>query len=83
MGTFEVPISPYKINKIKFVNINEKTLKKVFVTVDLSLVKNKSELEVRKIFELSKIEDDWKIDKIENVKTYIEIQKSIDIKKPL
>ena len=80
LGDFDVPISPYKVGRLKFVAVTEKAPDKAFVTVDLKINKNKSEIEVRKIVELSKDGSDWKIDKIENVKTYIEIEKSIDIK---
>ena len=83
LGEFEVPIKPYEVKKLKFVSLNEKASDKVFLTVDLELSKGRDQIEVRKIFELSKISEDWKIDKIENVKTYIEIEKSIEIKKPL
>lgn len=83
MGDLDVPIKPYKVSSIKFVSASEQEATKVFLTVDLKINKNKSEIEVRKIIELSKDDSDWKIDKIENVKTYIEIEKSIDIKKPL
>ena len=80
---FKVPIRPLKINNLKFVSSNEKSDYKVFLTVDLQMNKKESDIEVRKIFELSKINQDWKIDKVENVKTYIEVKKSIEIKKPL
>ena len=51
--------------------------------MDLAFSKGESLIEVRKIFELVKINEDWRIKGIENIKTYIESKKSIDIKKPL
>ena len=80
---FELPIEPYQINKIKFIASNQKGPEKIFLTVDLEFKKNKDDIEVRKIVELIKVDDDWKIEKLENIKTYIEIDQSIDIKKPL
>ena len=79
----ELPMKDYRLQQVKTIAEKKESDTRLFLTVDLVFSKKKSLIEVRKIFELEKLNDDWKIKSIENIKTYIEAKESIEIKKPL
>lgn len=83
LESLELPLKDYKLKSLKTISEKKESETRLFLTMDLAFFKGESLIEVRKIFELEKIDDDWRIKGIENIKTYIESKKSIDIKKPL
>jgi hypothetical protein len=83
LENLELPMKDYRLQKLKTIAEKKESETRLFLTIDLVFSKGKNLIEVRKIFELEKLNDDWKIKSIENVKTYIEAKEAIEIKKPL
>jgi len=76
-------INDYKKRKLK-INLKKCAEDQCFITYTLSFYKKDAKektasVEVKKIAELSKTEDGWKIADVNNVKTYIESKKVIDV----
>ena len=81
--SLELPLKDHKLKSIKTISEKKESETRLFLTTDLTFSKGRNLIEVRKIFELERIDGDWRIKGIENIKTYIESKTSIDIKKPL
>ena len=80
----ELPLENHTLSGIKVISKKSIDESKYFITVDLSYKNNGNLIDVRKVVEVVKDDaesDDWKIRSVENIKTYIELDKSIDIKK--
>ena len=72
----------YRLTGVKFISSKQASIGDLFyITADLSLAKGDSKIDVRKIISLKKEGNDWKIASFENIKTYLEIKKEIDIQK--
>ena len=72
----------YRLSGIKFISSKKATDNELYyVTADLSLVKGSDKIDVRKIISLKKEGNDWKIVSFENIKTYLEIKKEIDVQR--
>ena len=72
----------YRLSGIKFVSSKQASDDGLYyITADLSLTNGGDKIEVRKIISLKKEGSDWKIASFENIKTYLEIKKEIDILK--
>ena len=77
----DLPLKEHKLKSIKIISVKKDTETKQFITADLSYEKSENLIDVRKVVEVNREGEDWKIRAIENIKTYIEMNKNIDIKK--
>ena len=72
----------YRLSGIKFISSKQASDDRLYyITADLSLTNGDDKIDVRKIISLKKEGSDWKIASFENIKTYLEIKKEIDILK--
>ena len=80
----ELPLENHILVGLKVISSKKMSETQHFITIDLQYKQNKDIVDVRKVVEVVRIDssgNDWKIKSIENIKTYVELQKSIEIKK--